>query len=45
MRLRRRGEELYQQFGTDFQMLFDTYNAAIQQVIDEMQTLDNGGMK
>lgn len=38
MKLRRRGEELRQQFGNDFQVLYDTYRAEIQRVNDQMRS-------
>ena len=41
MKLRRRGEELRQQFGNDFQVLYDTYRAEIQRVNDQMRAREN----
>lgn len=41
MKWRRRGEELRQQFGNDFQVLYDTYYAELQRVNDQMRAIEN----
>ena len=41
MKLRRRGEELRQQFGSDFQVLHDTYYAELERVKEQMAKLEN----
>lgn len=41
MKLRRRGEELRQQFGSDFQVLHDTYFAELERVKEQMAKLES----
>ena len=41
MKLRRRGEELRLQFGSDFQVLHDTYFAELERVKEQMAKLES----
>ena len=40
MKLKRRAEELRQQFANDFQLLFDTYYSEIQRILNELKAME-----